>query len=79
MASAADQGWRPAQGKFCFLSRPETRFAGRTDELVCVLEGSVEFEVGGKISQPKPGEELLIPADVVHSVRNRGQTTARWL
>jgi quercetin dioxygenase-like cupin family protein len=54
-------------------------FTHRTDELVCVLEGHMEFEVGGKVCQPKPGEELLIPAGAVHSARNRGRTTARWL
>lgn len=54
-------------------------FTHPTDELVCVLEGQVEFEIGVQVSQPRPGEELLIPAGVVHSVRNKGKTTAIWL
>jgi quercetin dioxygenase-like cupin family protein len=54
-------------------------FRHPTDELVMVLEGDVEFEVAGKITHPKAGEELLIPAGAVHSVRNIGKTTARWL
>jgi mannose-6-phosphate isomerase-like protein (cupin superfamily) len=49
------------------------------DELVMVLEGNVEFELGGKILRPAVGEEILIPAGVLHSVRNRGMTTSRWL
>ena len=44
-----------------------------------VLQGEVEFEVEGKVSRPAAGEEMLIPAGAVHSVRNVGSTTARWL
>jgi uncharacterized cupin superfamily protein len=50
-----------------------------TDELVMIIEGTVEFEVAGVVSRPAPGEELFIPAGALHSVRNRGQGTARWL
>jgi quercetin dioxygenase-like cupin family protein len=44
-----------------------------------VLEGQVEFEVAGQNQHPNVGEELLIPAGTVHSARNIGKTTARWL
>jgi quercetin dioxygenase-like cupin family protein len=54
-------------------------FRHATDELVIVLEGAMEFEVAGTIHHPEPGEELLIPAGAIHSARNRGPTTARWL
>jgi mannose-6-phosphate isomerase-like protein (cupin superfamily) len=54
-------------------------FTHATDELVTVLEGQMEFEIAGKVQRPKPGEELLIPAGAVHSARNVGKTTARWL
>jgi quercetin dioxygenase-like cupin family protein len=47
--------------------------------LVLVLEGEMEFEIAGRIERPKAGEELLIPAGAVHSARNIGKTTARWL
>ena len=50
-----------------------------TDELVLVLEGEVEFEIDGGIFHPETGEELFIPAGAVHSVRNVGTCTARWL
>lgn len=49
------------------------------DELVMVLDGEVEFEINGEINRPAAGEELFIPARVLHSVRNRGSGTARWL
>ena len=54
-------------------------FRHTTDELVIMLEGAVEFEVAGKIHRPEVAEELLIPAGAVHSARNIGKTTARWL
>ena len=54
-------------------------FRHATDELVTVLEGEMEFEVGGEVRRPQVGEELLIPAGTVHSARNVGTTTARWL
>ena len=44
-----------------------------------VLEGDVEFEISGKVLRPAVGEELFISAGVLHSVRNTGKTTSRWL
>ncbi len=44
-----------------------------------VLEGKMGFEIAGQVRHPNLGEELLIPACVVHSARNIGATTARWL
>lgn len=49
------------------------------DEVVMILEGDVEFELKGQVLRPSVGEELFIPAGVLHSVRNRGRTTSRWL
>ena len=54
-------------------------FAHSTDELVTVLEGDMEFEVDGRVHHPVPGEGLLIPVGAVHSARNIGTTTVRWL
>ena len=54
-------------------------FTHATDELVVVLEGEMEFEVRGQVRHPQPGEELLIPVGAVHSARNVGSVTARWL
>jgi len=73
-----------ARGFSCdlWVDSPGQRWEGfvhTTDELVLVLEGELEFEVNGVISHPKIGEELYIPAGAVHSVRNIGSQTARWL
>ncbi|MBI4369193.1 MAG: cupin domain-containing protein [Elusimicrobia bacterium] len=50
-----------------------------SDELFMALEGQVELDMQSKKLRPKPGEEILIPANTAHSVRNVGGTTARWL
>ena len=54
-------------------------FVHPVDELVVVLEGTLEFEIDGEIRHPATGEEVWIPAGAVHSVRNIGTSTARWL
>lgn len=54
-------------------------FTHATDEVVIVLEGEMEFEVEGKVHHPTTGEELFIPAGALHSARNIGSSTARWL
>jgi predicted Zn-ribbon and HTH transcriptional regulator len=50
-----------------------------TDELVIVVEGTIELEVDGRVVRPAVGEEIVVPARARHSVRNIGTTTARWL
>lgn len=50
-----------------------------TDELFMVMEGNVELEMQGKKRPLKIGEEILIPARAVHSVRTRGASGSRWL
>lgn len=49
------------------------------DELFMVVEGEVELEVGDRSRRPSVGEEVLIPARTLHTVRNVGPGTARWL
>ncbi|GAB1722084.1 MAG: hypothetical protein NTNFB01_09800 [Nitrospira sp.] len=50
-----------------------------TDELLMLVAGRLELEFGERCIRPAPGEEILIPAGVSHSVRNIGETTAQWL
>jgi quercetin dioxygenase-like cupin family protein len=54
-------------------------FTHATDELVVVLDGEMEFEIERRVCHPVIGEELMIPAGALHSARNIGATTARWL
>jgi hypothetical protein len=37
------------------------------------------LELKGRVLRPKPGEEVLIPAKAVHSVRNKSRGASRWL
>ena len=50
-----------------------------TAELVMPVEGGLELEFGGRCVRPEPGEEILIPAGVSHTVRNIGSTCVKWL
>ena len=53
-------------------------FVHQTDELLVLAEGEIEVEVEGKAERPKIGEEVFIPANAVHTVRNVGQTNNIW-
>lgn len=54
-------------------------FVHPTDELVMLIEGALELGFGGEILYPTtPGEEVLIPAGALHTVRNPGVTRNRW-
>jgi len=54
-------------------------YVHEVDELLCVAEGKLEFEMNGTKKILNKGDEVFIPAKVRHSVRNVGGTTARWL
>jgi mannose-6-phosphate isomerase-like protein (cupin superfamily) len=54
-------------------------FQHDVDELVLLLEGECQIEMGGRIVRLQGGDELLIPAGVRHTVRNCGSRSARWL
>ncbi len=41
-------------------------------EIAYVLNGSIEYEMDGKIIRLKAGESLYIPAGAVHSAKNTG-------
>ena len=56
-----------------------TDYRHPVDEVVMVLEGEVEFDIAGRVIRPAPGEEVLIPSGTLHTVRNLGSTTSRWL
>jgi mannose-6-phosphate isomerase-like protein (cupin superfamily) len=54
-------------------------FVHATDELVMLVDGAIELRFAGRVLQPRPGEEVLIPAGVPHTVINTGSTTNHWL
>jgi cupin 2 domain-containing protein len=49
------------------------------DELVMLVDGEVEVELLGSTHRLRPGEELFIPAQTVHTVRTVGSGRSRWL
>ena len=57
-------------------------FVHRTNELVVLAEGEIEIEIEIEIegnSQQLPiGEEVFIPANAMHTVRNVGKTNNVW-
>lgn len=75
--------WR-ARGFSCDLfvdppGREWNGFVHGTDELVTVVEGRLELEVGAARILAEPGDEVFIPRGITHSVRNRADGTTRWL
>ncbi len=53
-------------------------FVHLTDELVMLIEGELELRFGARALHPQPGEEILIPAGALHTLRNVGATQNRW-
>jgi mannose-6-phosphate isomerase-like protein (cupin superfamily) len=53
-------------------------FVHKTDEIVVLAEGEIEIEIEGKSQQPQIGDEVFIPANVIHTVRNIGKTNNVW-
>jgi quercetin dioxygenase-like cupin family protein len=59
---------------------PAIRHKHPGEEIIYVLEGSLEYSIDG--SEPRTyeaGEALLVPAETVHSVRNVGDGNAAEL
>jgi quercetin dioxygenase-like cupin family protein len=42
------------------------------EEIIYVLEGTLEYQIGGKVTTVKPGDVLFVPAGTIHSVKNIG-------
>ena len=54
-------------------------FRHEVDELVLLVDGRAQIELGGKVVKMQPGDEMTIPAGMRHTVRNCGDGPARWL
>ncbi len=53
-------------------------FIHKTDELFLLAGGEIEIEIEGRSQQPQIGEEVFIPANALHTVRNIGKTNNVW-
>ena len=64
-----------------WIDPPEqvAEFEHDVDALVLLLEGSCQVEFEDHAVRMAPGDELAIPAECRHIVRNCGDGPARWL
>ena len=53
-------------------------FTHDSDELFMLIDGKMELIIGSKKFLPYIGDEILIPANVIHTVKNIGDTESRW-
>src|SRR5215467_5915199 len=59
---------------------PVVRHKHPGEEIIYVLEGTLEYSIDGQEPQTYgAGEALMVPADTVHSVRNVGDGPAQEL
>ena len=81
--SAVAESWK-ARGYSCHLftdppGQEWNDFVHATNELVTVLEGELELTIGDESCVAGPGDEVYIPRDAVHSVKNIHGGTTRWV
>lgn len=58
---------------------PKPHLHERHADSFYVLEGELEFRVGGEMVRAGPGSALLVPPGVVHAFTNPGPGRARFL
>ena len=42
------------------------------EEIIYVIEGVLEYDIGGTVSKVKTGDVLFVPAGTIHTARNVG-------
>jgi quercetin dioxygenase-like cupin family protein len=42
------------------------------EEIIYVIEGSLEYEIDGKLAKVKAGDVLFVPAGAIHTAKNIG-------
>ena len=74
------RGWESLQALVSFApgsSFPRHKHPG--EEIIYVTQGTIEYEVNGKLITLNAGEVLFIPYGVVHAARNPGEEPATEL
>lgn len=77
------QNWHQ-RGYSCdeFVDPPEREwndFIHATNELVTVMDGKLRLTIGREEIIAEPGDEVFIPKDIRHSVKNISPSTTHWL
>lgn len=49
------------------------------EEIIYVIEGTLEYDIGGKVTRVKAGDVLFVPAGTPHTAKNIGATNAAEL
>jgi quercetin dioxygenase-like cupin family protein len=49
------------------------------EEIIYVIEGTLEYDIGGKVVTVKAGDVLFVPAATPHTARNIGSTNGAEL
>lgn len=77
-----EKDWRDRHFSFGIWIDPPGQawsdFTHDTDELFMLMEGKVELTIGNKKFLPAIGDEILIPKNIKHTVKNIGDTECRW-
>ena len=49
------------------------------EEIIYVIEGTLEYDIGGKVTRVKAGDVLFVPAGIPHTAKNIGSGNAAEL
>lgn len=58
---------------------PPPHFHSALNEVFMVIEGEMEFVINGELKNIKKGESVDLPPNVVHTFKNSGSTTCKWI
>lgn len=58
---------------------PPPHFHSAMNELFMVVEGEMEFVINGEVKLLKQGESVDLPPHVVHTFKNAGSSTCKWI
>lgn len=51
----------------------------QTEEIYYLLAGEAEMQIEGEVQSVGPGDAIAIPPGAVHTIRNTGKTTLKFL
>ena len=58
---------------------PPPHFHSGFNELFLVLEGEMDFVINGELKKVRQGESVDLPSNIVHTFKNAGTSTCKWV